>query len=106
MAITFAGPSAVYSGDHDSVARSPFRNADGTETADKYLNARANGSVEVEVTGAKLDTLRLLWGSVDFTNDTYNRIELFDGAKSVGFITGAGCGRKRTVVVWKMAVPT
>lgn len=96
VAITFDPLSGVYSGDTAGETRSPFRKDDDTPSEAHYLNARhADGLdgnsqswVDVEVTGAMLNSFRLLWGSLDFTTGTYNQIELFNGSESVGKING------------------
>lgn len=84
--------SGVYSGDVASVTRSPFRDAGGAALSNTgYFNARAgSGTIEflLDDTNTIFNSFRLVWGSVDPTPATYNVLEFFNGATSLGTVNG------------------
>lgn len=92
VVVTFTGNSGVYVGDVGGITRSPFRDAGGGATADRYLNARANsGSIVLDFSTLGPQTsFNLLWGSVDNSPVEYNKIVFsFSGGGGTETVTGA-----------------
>ncbi|MDO9136004.1 PEP-CTERM sorting domain-containing protein [Hydrogenophaga sp.] len=87
--VSFTGSSGVYSGDVNGQTRSPFRDAGGVATDERYLNARVGGSVKLEF-GSLQTAFNLLWGSVDQSPATYNLLSFtFSGGGITETVSGS-----------------
>ena len=87
--VSFTGLSGIYSGDVGGQTRSPFRDAGGAATDERYLNARVGGTVVLEFSSFQT-AFNLLWGSVDQSPDDYNLLTFtFSGLAGSETVTGA-----------------
>ena len=87
--VSFTGLSGIYSGDVGGQTRSPFRDAGGSATNERYLNARVGGTVVLEFTSLQT-AFNLLWGSVDQSPADYNLLTFtFSGTAGSETVTGA-----------------
>ncbi len=92
VVVTYTGNSGVYVGDLGGVTRSPFRDAGGAATNQRYLNARANsGSIVLDYAAlGPQGVFNLLWGSVDNNPANYNQLVFtFSGGGGSETVTGA-----------------
>jgi hypothetical protein len=92
VVVNYTGTSGVYVGDVNGVTRSPFRNAGGGATNQRYLNAQANnGSIVLDYTALGPQTaFNLLWGSVDNNPVNYNLLTFtFTGGGGSQTVNGA-----------------
>lgn len=90
--VLFGGTSGVYVGDVSGKTRSPFREAGGSATDKRYLNARAGtagGSITLKY-GSAQTAFNLLWGSVDVNPATYNQLTFtFTGQAGSEVVSGS-----------------
>lgn len=90
---TYTGNGIIRTGDVSGKASAPFNPVLGVKDNTPYLAVPENNisepfSVTVDFGGGSYKYLGLHWGSMD----SYNEIEFFSGAVSVGTITGSDVG--------------